>query len=551
MAEPTVEKNLYILTEERPKEEVVDFIVNRYANDTSSKFKIGKIKFNPTIKNQKFCFKWEIKGVKIEGIGKIIVENVSGTSSFVDFLVFDGNQDPNPETDKPLYAIEETKTTPSESRNVSVFQRMTKFVFIEQYPSMKDSEKIMLYTIRRPYYTYPDTFEFGLKTLKTLGVSSVFLQDRQQPGLNVNDGKLSEPGFKDFDEFMESKNKIASDSDSDIPIKIKKEKIKNDKLEKISISAKLEKSGGFSNDPNIGAVSGLSFLSKKLCGSIKEIVITNHCCDGYTNPKTHTQVASIKDKVERSKGKFVKICTALEKNFGVKISLDGIEIPKADLDPEYWHKELNGEKLATIFLHLGLLGTNDYEVIYEQHAGTERGYFVTPVYFGINTKNNPALFETFQEYMIQNTIDEKEFKKVLKVENGLLELPKDKKSKAIFGSDTSEETFHIPDLILLDPENKEILMVEGEKAENVNKPEKGVNQLPLFDDLENFFLKEYYPKYDVKRFVVLYGDEELDDMKMKDSAKDKVIFQLNTDGTMITYDKCPQRIKDVINKLEK
>ena len=74
--------------------------------------------------------------------------------------------------------------------------------------------------------------------------------------------------------------------------------------------------------------------------------------------------------------------------------------------------------------------------------------------------------EALKEGISQNTIDEKEFKKVLKVENGLLELPKDKKSKAIFGSDTSEETFHIPDLILLDPENKEILMVEGEKAEN-------------------------------------------------------------------------------------
>ena len=317
----TKEKNLYILTEERPKEEVVSFIAKKYAQDAGKECKNGKIKITPVIEKGKFCFKWIIQGIKIEGIDKIIVENVSGTSSFVDFLVFVENQDPDPKTSKPLYVIEETKTNPIESRNVSVFQRMAKFVFVEQYPLMKDSEKIMLYTIRRPYFTYPPTFDFGLKSMKTLDVNPVFLQNQYMNGLNVNkDGKLDEPGFKDFDELMKLKNELSTDRDDNIPIRINIEEEIKGEVEKISISAKLEKSGGFDYDPNIGAVSLLSFLSKKLCKSIKQIIIKEHCCDGYKNSK-NVEIDSIKDEVERSKGKFVKICNALENNFKVKFHL--------------------------------------------------------------------------------------------------------------------------------------------------------------------------------------------------------------------------------------
>ena len=95
----------------------------------------------------------------------------------MDYLVFESEKDPDPLTDIPLYVIEETKTTPSESRNVSVFQRTAKFVTVEQYQIMKSSEKIMFYTFRRPYKTYPPTFTFGIKAMKTLGLSIEGIQD--------------------------------------------------------------------------------------------------------------------------------------------------------------------------------------------------------------------------------------------------------------------------------------------------------------------------------------------------------------------------------------
>ena len=63
---------------------------------------------------------------------------------------------------------------------------------------------------------------------------------------------------------MKLKNELSTDRDDNIPIKINIEEEIKGGVEKISISAKLEKSGGFDYDPNIGAVSLLSFLSKKL-----------------------------------------------------------------------------------------------------------------------------------------------------------------------------------------------------------------------------------------------------------------------------------------------
>jgi len=44
---------------------------------------------------------------------------------------------------KPLYAIEETKTDDSESRNTGVYQRSSKFVYVEfYYPGVKKNNAL-------------------------------------------------------------------------------------------------------------------------------------------------------------------------------------------------------------------------------------------------------------------------------------------------------------------------------------------------------------------------------------------------------------------------
>lgn len=68
-----------------------------------------------------------------------------------------------------MYAIEETKTDDKESRNTGVYQRASKFVFVENYyPNIK---KIMLYQLKvEQKEKATATYIFGTKLLKTIGV---------------------------------------------------------------------------------------------------------------------------------------------------------------------------------------------------------------------------------------------------------------------------------------------------------------------------------------------------------------------------------------------
>ena len=95
-----------------------------------------------------------------------MLELASGTSSFVDFLIFQQKESPEPEKEEqPTHVIEETKTTSKEARNVAVQQRLSKFVFIEFFPKIfKNSEKVMLWNIRtETQKNPPDTFVEGIK----------------------------------------------------------------------------------------------------------------------------------------------------------------------------------------------------------------------------------------------------------------------------------------------------------------------------------------------------------------------------------------------------
>jgi hypothetical protein len=86
----------------------------------------------PALENGKFSFTYELIGFRCNKVDKIFIKIVSGYSSFVDFLVFFQYKEPTIK-DTPLYAVEETKTDDSESRNTGVFQRCSKFVFLHYY----------------------------------------------------------------------------------------------------------------------------------------------------------------------------------------------------------------------------------------------------------------------------------------------------------------------------------------------------------------------------------------------------------------------------------
>lgn len=333
-------KNLWILTEERPKPEVICTIVEKFATDrgliSSSK---DPVQILPIISNGQFTCTYQATGIYCEDVNAIFIKSVSGGSSFVDFLVF--HQDKSPSlSDKPIYAIEETKTDDKESRNTGVYQRCSKFVFINfYYPHVK---KIMLYNLKVGQANEPtETYVFGTRMLMTFNVEILGKQ---------LDPNIFKP-FETLEELIELKNRMQRPpSKKNVPILIRKE------IDQITISGRLIKSGQLAHDPNIGALTMISQCIRNL-GWKKDIIITKH---------------GLAQKNVGKNNKFLRIANQ------INISLQGLTLPHSVLPPVYWKYTTDTEKLGTIFIHLVTEAFTNAHAIFENHAGCEKGYFQTP-----------------------------------------------------------------------------------------------------------------------------------------------------------------------------
>lgn len=341
-------ENLWLLTEERPKPSVILQIIEMYCNDFDDKITLKEeIRIKPIIENGVFKFIYVIEGLKVDGANSIYIKTVSGSSSFLDFLLFKQEYAPKEgcSTDNLIMAIEETKTSDDESRNTGVYQRGSKFVYITPY-----YDKVKLYMLYneelddREDKKPSDTSIFGTNILLTLGVTIV--------GKDIS--RWFKP-FKSLDELINFKSSMRKPPAGNVPIEIKRFP------DRIEISGRLSKpatAGNIGHDPNIGALSMISKCIRVL-GWDKDIVITLHgVTQAYVN-KT------------KGKNKFLYICNIL----GLK--LDGIVMPKSVSLPElYWHYEMSSEKMTSILLHiLGMY--NGMYGVYENHAGCERGYLRT------------------------------------------------------------------------------------------------------------------------------------------------------------------------------
>lgn len=335
--------NLWILTEERPKPSVIKQIIELYSKDFNSSYSIDNtIKIKPIIQNNKFKFTYIVSGISVDNVNKILIKTVSGSSSFFDFLVFKQEQEPvSGDMTNILMAIEETKTSDDESRNTGVYQRSSKFAFIDAYST--NVKTYMLYNDElecREDKKPSDTSIFGTNMLLTLDIPII--------------GKDTSKWFRKFnslDDLIDFKSNMRKPPAGNVPIDITKYD------DRIEISGRLSKpkdAGNIGHDPNIGALSIISKCIRYL-GWDKDIVITMH---GVSQ--------SYVDKIKGNK--FLHICSILN------IKLDGIDIPKTILPSEYWHYEMSSEKIASILLHIvgeyyGMRG------IYQNHAGCERGYY--------------------------------------------------------------------------------------------------------------------------------------------------------------------------------
>lgn len=457
-------KNLWVLTEERPKNEVLGAIIEKFAKDHKVACFINNIRILPLLNDDKtFTFTYEVKGLDSQVVNRVFIKTVSGYSSFVDFLIFFQDHEPTKD-DTPIYAIEETKTDDAESRNTGVYQRASKFVYIEYYyPNLK---KIMLYSLQvEQKEDATPTNVFGTRCLLTLGVE--IMGKKMDPKVMVP--------FTTVEEVIESKNSMRQPPKGNVPINLTK--IGN----KIQVSGRLFKSGSLSHDPNIGSLS-LICATLRTLGWQGELEITLH---------------GLSQNHVNAKNKFIRIAHRF--NIGIK----NLKLATPEENKEYWRYDLNGEKLGTIFVHLVVENFTSGLSIYENHAGCERGYFMT-------SKGVPVVV--------------KKYKDVTKYKAG-----------------DKSQIIHIPDLVLADIDRLKIINVEGKKDSTM---EQGITELDNFDAFEEIYIKKYYPEYkEIIRTVVLYGGR-------KDTIERiEISFLLNAKGQMILGIKAPELFKEAINNL--
>lgn len=337
-------KNIWLLTEEKPKISVIKQILQIYQDDFGVDYACeGPVEIRPIGHNGIFSFTYEVTGMWVKGIHQLFVKTVSGGSSFLDFLFFVQEDAPVEGGENNLvFAVEETKTSDDESRNTGVYQRCAKFVYIKAfYP------KVPLYML------YNDELE--LRREKKPSDTSIFGTNLLLTNKVKISGKPVDRWFRPFtsiDELIAFKNGMRRPPAGNIPILI------NRHGNKITISGRLDKPGQrgqLSHDPNMGALSYISYTLRQL-GWSGEIEIVDH----------HVDQSAVKGS---SRNKFLSICRMLD------LKMAGITMPTHyELPDSYWHYEDKSEKIASILFHVGCecLGLTE---VYQNHAGCERGYF--------------------------------------------------------------------------------------------------------------------------------------------------------------------------------
>ncbi len=458
-----LQSTLWILTEERPKTTTIGYILYRFCKDQHLACFIDTLRIIPLLNDDRtFSFVYELIGFRCPAIKKILLKIVSGYSSFVDYLVFYQENEPD-SNDIPIYAIEETKTDDSESRNTGVYQRASKFVFINYYyPKIR---KIMYYDLKIPQKKIPTlTYVFGTRCLMTLGVEIV--------GKKLN-GDVFKP-FQSIDELISFKDKMKPPPIGNVNIKITRQN------NIITISGRLIKADTLSHDPNIGAISLICATLRKL-GWEGEIIITNHGLQQHHLTQDN---------------KFVRIANMLN------IKLEGLVLPTVNNNIPYWRYEKNSEKLGTIFIHIVVENFSNGKSIFENHAGSEKGYFIT-------AEGKPIPLAKYT-------------------------------NRFLYKAGYKSEIIHIPDLILIDFGRSEIINVEGKKYEY---RAMAIEDLKDYDDIERLYISKYYPKYKIIRTVVLYGGHERKVIELE------VGFLLTEDGFLCLGIRPPEIFKDAIKNL--
>lgn len=457
-------KNVWVLTEEMPKGGVIKAILEKVSADQGIKIEFQKLRIIPILKEGRFSFVYKAEGVVSKDFENVFIKIASGNSSFVDFLIFLQKEEPD-QNSKPLYAIEETKTDDSESRNTGVYQRCSKFVYVEFYfPGIK---KIMLYNLQIPQKKKPtETNIFGTRMLRTIGVEILG---------KTYDENVMRP-FSSLEEFIQVKSSMRMPPAGNVPIQIKNNK------DSVSISGRLYKAGGIGHDPNIGALTIIALCVRKW-EKDKPIVITHH---------------GLKQEHLGKNNKFIQIAKRLN------VTLEGLRLPDVSDNDSYWHYENSQEKMATIFLNVILLSYTNAKVIYANHGGSERGYFIPKA-------TGPVAIEKYQEG-----------------------------KREVYKAGDKTAIIYLPDVIVFDPKLNQIINVEGKRFAT---RKNGIAELANFSYIEDKIIKPSYSPDSIVRTVSVFGGNET-------SIPEKEIgFMLNSNGEIILGKEAPSIFKEAVDSL--
>ena len=86
--------NLWILTEERPKNSVILTILQEYCKLKNKALNVSEIKILPKALDGRFLFEYLVEGACINEISEINIKTVSGISSFMDYMLFEQEKAP-------------------------------------------------------------------------------------------------------------------------------------------------------------------------------------------------------------------------------------------------------------------------------------------------------------------------------------------------------------------------------------------------------------------------------------------------------------------------
>tara|TARA_B100000427_G_C15485848_1_gene585265 strand:- start:28 stop:1422 length:1395 start_codon:yes stop_codon:yes gene_type:complete len=463
-----MKNNIWILTEERPKKKVIKKILDIYCNDRKIIPEKSATNILPLIKfGAKFAHRYKFLGYKINGIDNIFLRTVGGFSSFADFLLFESEKEPNPEEQfkNCLYIIEETKTGSGSkgSRNSSAAQRATKFAWLYHQKKTKsyDYELIMLYNKPDDQMKKDPISVRSIKQcLKSIGVKM------------IGDNSSSLKELQSFKDVIKAVNSKPLPQKGNTPVRIT-EKSSNHLYLSGTLSKPKEK-GNISYDPNIGGHIGIITALRHL-GYLGQITITDHKVKQST--------------INNMRGNKYTFATGF-----LDFNLEGIKIPnklQEKANDKYWYYEEKTEKTASILLHLLCNYLDDYHLIYENHAGAERGYFYKP---------------------------NGDYEAIPKKHNNL--------------------NINLPDYVFKDEDNKKIFVLEGEMGKNLRK---GQEQLKGFNLFEELYIKKFYRNYSIFRGIILSNSEEY-------YSDPEIIFAITKKNKILTSKHCPKKIRDFINQ---